>query len=151
MAPFEALYATIKVYQHDIKSVRGEVPWPGWPSNAAAEATIMTTPRSPSSPTGVVLAMWGRHWRIRSTVPRTLTFITKSKSSRLKGFPWRSRIYKQNIHQNPYSTSYKVERDNTWTQNRLLLLSDYAALQFSLSSQPVRLQLGATFQNTAKV
>jgi hypothetical protein len=38
--------------------------------------------------------MCGRTWRIRSIVPRTLTFITKSKSEREKGFRLRSRICK---------------------------------------------------------
>jgi len=50
-------------------------------------------PRSPSLSTGVVAAMCGRTWRIRSIVPRTLTFITKSKSSREKGFRLRSMIW----------------------------------------------------------
>jgi hypothetical protein len=88
MAPLDALYATAVVRQHVPEDVREEGgPWPGWPSNAADEATMTMIPRSPSSPTGVVLAIWGRHWRTRSMVPRTFTFMTKSKSSRLKGFP----------------------------------------------------------------
>lgn len=39
----------------------GKIPWPGWPSNAADDATMMITPRSPSSVEGAVRAMWGRH------------------------------------------------------------------------------------------
>lgn len=72
---------------------RENPPCPGCPSKAADDATMIRTPRSPSSPTGVVFAMCGRHCRIRSIVPLTLTFMTKSKSSRLKGFRFRSRIY----------------------------------------------------------
>jgi hypothetical protein len=71
----------------------GYIPCPGWPSKAAEDATIIITPLSPSSPCGVERAICGRTWRIRSIVPRTLTFITKSKSEREKGFRLRSRIY----------------------------------------------------------
>jgi hypothetical protein len=52
----------------------------------------MITPRSLSGAVGAVRAMCGRTWRIRSIVPRTLTFITKSKSEREKGFRLRSKI-----------------------------------------------------------
>ncbi len=52
----------------------------------------MITPRSLSGAVGAVRAMCGRTWRIKSIVPRTLTFITKSKSEREKGFRLRSRI-----------------------------------------------------------
>lgn len=52
----------------------------------------MITPRSLSGAVGAVRAMCGRTWRIRSIVPRTLTFITKSKSERENGFRLRSRI-----------------------------------------------------------
>jgi hypothetical protein len=40
---------------------REYIPWPGWPSNAADEATMITTPRSPSGFSGVVRAMCGKH------------------------------------------------------------------------------------------
>ncbi len=72
---------------------RWRIPWPGCPSKAAELATIIMTPRSPSAPFGSLLAMCGRTWRIRSMVPRTLTFITKSKSSSEKGLRFRSRIW----------------------------------------------------------
>lgn len=51
-------------------------------------------PRSLSDVAGVVEAMCGRTWRIRSMVPRTLTFMTKSKSSREKGLRLRSMIWR---------------------------------------------------------
>lgn len=62
MAPFEAAYATC----------------PGCPSNAAEDATMIRTPRSPSGPAGSFLTKWGTTNRMRSRVPRRLIFITKS-------------------------------------------------------------------------
>ena len=96
-APLEALYATTKSHfsiNNSRWDAEGNRPWPGCPSKAADEATMITIPRSPSSPTGVVLARWGRTCRIRSIVPRTLTFMTKSKSSRENGLRFLSRIWR---------------------------------------------------------
>lgn len=124
IAPFEALYATIPFLlaylthsqpkpsqthkQNDRRERirrgwgRGckrdkEIPWPGCPSKAADEATIIITPRSPSEFRGVERAMCGSTWRIRSMVPRTLTFITKSKSERENGSRLRSRILERKM------------------------------------------------------
>lgn len=76
MAPLDAEYAT----------------WPGWPSNAAEDATRIRTPRSPSGGRGLTLIMCGRHWRMRSRVPRRLMFRTKSICSMGTGVPVRPSI-----------------------------------------------------------
>ena len=54
-------------------------------------------PRSPSGSDGVAEARWGRDCRTRSIAPLRLTLRTKSKSSKLKGCPSRSRICSSSI------------------------------------------------------
>jgi len=62
------------------------------PSNAAALATITTTPLSPSFPSGGAWAKRGRNCRTRSSVPRRLMFSTKSMLSNETGLSFLSRM-----------------------------------------------------------
>ena len=59
--------------------------WPIWPSNAATEAVLMTTPRWPDSSTVSVLAIASAARRITLKVPSRLTVMTVRNSSRSCG------------------------------------------------------------------